>query len=159
MRGSAGGREEKVMVVLSQLGGDMRVRDGPPFDSVKTRVARSRAQLTPASATSEVDLLGTLNKADNILEERGGESIPEEATFYEEKLASENHTQEPAETAKDLLSLLPFAQHSPTLRILIFLPWCPIAGARILLFPTHLERIIFGPGFVSSPQGIYRFAF
>ncbi|KAG6887018.1 hypothetical protein C0995_002341, partial [Termitomyces sp. Mi166 len=129
-------------------------------------------ELNAASAASEVDLLGTLNKADSILEETGGEST----LILDEKLASnldiQNHTQEPAETAKDLLSLLPFAQHSPTLdtarsrsllilalRILIFLPWCPIAGASILLFPTHLERIIFGPGFVSSPQGIHRFAF
>ncbi|KAG6883129.1 hypothetical protein C0995_012880 [Termitomyces sp. Mi166 len=146
----------------------MRIRDSPPFDSVEMRVARSRAQSNAASAASEVDLLGTLTLI-NII--KFDIDAPRQ-------LALENHTQETAETAKDkdLLSLLPFAQHSPALdtarrtssshsllmpalRILIFLPWCPIAGASILLFPTHIERIIFGPGFVSSPQGIHRFAF
>ncbi|KAG5350463.1 hypothetical protein C0989_010943 [Termitomyces sp. Mn162] len=88
--------------------------------------------------------------------------------------------QDRTKTAKDLLDLLPFAHQSPALdiaratdyphlspnsifslalRALIFLPWCVIAGTSILLFPQHLETIIFGPGFVASPEGIHRFAF
>ncbi|KAG6901173.1 hypothetical protein C0995_015948 [Termitomyces sp. Mi166 len=65
-----------------------------------------------ASAASEVDLLGTLNKADNILEERGGESIPEKATFLKEKKTVPKN---PLKMPNYLLSLLPFAHHSPAL--------------------------------------------
>ncbi|KAG6815961.1 hypothetical protein H0H87_009874 [Tephrocybe sp. NHM501043] len=99
------------------------------------------------------------------------------------KAPSSGNPLEPS--TKDILSLLPFSHQSASLddlarandcfsslqeysfrtlapialRILIFLPWCIIAGASILLFPLHLEMIVFQPGFVTSPQGIHRYAF
>ncbi|KAG6905627.1 hypothetical protein DXG01_001536 [Tephrocybe rancida] len=89
------------------------------------------------------------------------------------------------QVTKDILSLLPFAHQAPSLddlsratdcfsslqqlalrtlfpialRVLIFLPWCVIAGASILLFPAQLETVVFGLGFVTSPRGIYRYVF
>ncbi|KAF8055206.1 hypothetical protein FPV67DRAFT_1745460 [Lyophyllum atratum] len=91
-----------------------------------------------------------------------------------------------AETARDLFSVLPFAHKTPSfddlalandilsstlshfsyrnivptlLRVILFLPWCMLAGGAILLFTAHLETVIFGPGFTASPKGIRRFAF
>ncbi|KAG6885439.1 hypothetical protein C0993_001756 [Termitomyces sp. T159_Od127] len=115
------------------------------------------------------------------------EEIPEEAAPFEEKLTSTLNIgtdQHSVETAKDFLALLPFAHQSAALdvaratdylssleqlsfgslvldalRALFFLPWCVIAGASIILFPRYLETIVFGLGYVASPQGIHRFAF
>ncbi|KAI0709988.1 hypothetical protein C8Q76DRAFT_798758 [Earliella scabrosa] len=50
----------------------------------------------------------------------------------------------------------------PTLlRIALFLPWCALVGAAILLFPQHLERAVFSPGYLPgpSPRGLRRLAF
>ncbi|KAK0200572.1 hypothetical protein DFS33DRAFT_168115 [Desarmillaria ectypa] len=47
---------------------------------------------------------------------------------------------------------------SALLKILLFIPWCVLVGATILLSPRHLEYAAFFPGYVASPQGIRRFA-
>ncbi len=47
---------------------------------------------------------------------------------------------------------------SALLKILLFLPWCALVGATILLSPRHLEYAAFFPGYTASPQGIRRFA-
>ncbi|KAG6864404.1 hypothetical protein C0991_009729 [Blastosporella zonata] len=110
----------------------------------------------------------------------------EETTPLGKKLSSElDISEDSAEIAKDILSMLPFSHQSPSIedltrandclssiqvitlhtlftiasRFIFFLPWCVIAGASILLFPTNLETVIFRPGYVTSPQGIYRYAF
>ena len=44
------------------------------------------------------------------------------------------------------------------LRILFFLPWCAAVGGALLLFPSYVERVAFGPGYLPSPKGIRRFA-
>ncbi|KAK0451181.1 uncharacterized protein EV420DRAFT_1561310 [Desarmillaria tabescens] len=52
----------------------------------------------------------------------------------------------------------PNAVPSALLKILLFLPWCVLVGATILLSPRHLEYVAFFPGYIASPQGIRRFA-
>lgn len=49
---------------------------------------------------------------------------------------------------------------SALLKTLLFLPWCVLVGATILLSPQHLEYAAFFPGYIASPspQGIRRFA-
>ncbi|KAK0219409.1 hypothetical protein EDD85DRAFT_961145 [Armillaria nabsnona] len=47
---------------------------------------------------------------------------------------------------------------SALLKFLLFLPWCALVGATILLSPRHLEYAAFFPGYIASPQGIRRFA-
>lgn len=43
------------------------------------------------------------------------------------------------------------------MKIAIFLPWCIVVGAAILLAPKSLELVTFGPGYVKSPRGLRRF--
>ncbi|PBK68227.1 hypothetical protein ARMSODRAFT_1085529 [Armillaria solidipes] len=52
----------------------------------------------------------------------------------------------------------PNAVPSALLKILLFLPWCVLVGATILLSPRHLEYTAFFPGYIASPQGIRRFS-
>ncbi|KAK0472508.1 hypothetical protein IW261DRAFT_1507797 [Armillaria novae-zelandiae] len=52
----------------------------------------------------------------------------------------------------------PNAVPSALLKIILFLPWCVLVGATILLSPQHLEYAAFFPGYIASPQGICRFA-
>lgn len=47
---------------------------------------------------------------------------------------------------------------STILRVVFFLPWCVAVGGTIVLFPSHLEHVAFGPGYVESRRGIRRFA-
>ncbi|KAK0219152.1 hypothetical protein IW262DRAFT_1462780 [Armillaria fumosa] len=53
----------------------------------------------------------------------------------------------------------PNAVPSALLKTLLFLPWCVLVGATILLSPQHLEYAAFFPGYIASPQGIRRFAY
>lgn len=48
-------------------------------------------------------------------------------------------------------------------QILCFVPWCIAVGCALVLFPKHLEQVIFTSGYYyssseSSPRGIRRFA-
>ena len=44
------------------------------------------------------------------------------------------------------------------IHVILFLPWCVAAGATLLLFPYHLELVIFETGYLEPCKGIYRFA-
>ncbi|KAG5642742.1 hypothetical protein DXG03_002256 [Asterophora parasitica] len=105
--------------------------------------------------------------------------------YHFENILSSN-SEDSARAAQELFSLLPYA-HSPAsfedlalannvlgsslsnvsfsglfytvLRVIFFLPWCVLAGATILLFPAHLETVIFSTGYNTSVRGIRRFAF
>lgn len=44
------------------------------------------------------------------------------------------------------------------LRVLLFVPWCAAVGGALLLFPSYVELVAFGPGYLPSPKGIRRFA-
>lgn len=60
------------------------------------------------------------------------------------------YTQFPSITRQNLIPAI--------IRIVIFLPWCVAVGGTILLCPKHLDLIAFGPGYVTRPYGIHRFA-
>ncbi|KAK7046122.1 hypothetical protein VNI00_007125 [Paramarasmius palmivorus] len=54
-------------------------------------------------------------------------------------------------------------QDIPTnlLKLAFFLPWCIAAGCTLLIFPKHIEFVVFAPGYYttsSSSRGIHRFA-
>jgi hypothetical protein len=63
-----------------------------------------------------------------------------------------------ANKPQSTLSARAVAQGAVILKLVIFLPWCLAVGGAILLAPHQLERIAFGPGYMTPPRGLRRFA-
>ncbi|GLB44362.1 hypothetical protein LshimejAT787_1602920 [Lyophyllum shimeji] len=102
---------------------------------------------SPAGATSEEDFAKTARELFSLLPFAHEDSSFNEIMSVGDLLSS------------SLANLFPRNLFPSLLRIFLFFPWCLLAGGALLLFPGHLEALIFSPGYAESRRGIRRFAF
>ncbi|KAL0068178.1 hypothetical protein AAF712_004838 [Marasmius tenuissimus] len=127
-----------------------------PNDPISISPAISQAQQLSQSSTASDSLDGSAVKLRSPEEDQVDPQGPIEDSpqaVSSRKLPSNSKN---SNNPIELTALLIPAQ------VLCFLPWCIAVGCALLLFPKHLEHVVFTSGYyypnAPSPSGIHRFA-
>ncbi|KAK1229317.1 hypothetical protein PQX77_007635 [Marasmius sp. AFHP31] len=126
-----------------------------PNDPISISPAISQAQLSLPSIASH-SLGGSMVELKSLEKDQVDPQVPTEDSSQAVSSRKASSNLKNSDNAIELTALLIPAQ------VLCFLPWCIAVGCALLLFPKHLEHVVFTSGYyypnAPSPSGIHRFA-